>query len=97
VLVVLADQPLLTPRVVAVVLDRMDGAAPAVRATYGGVPGHPVLIKRTLFAEVAGLRGDAGARDLLAAHGVVDVECAHLGRHDDVDTPADLEAIRART
>lgn len=96
-LVVLADQPLLAPQIVAAILDRVDGAAPAVRATYRGVPGHPVLIKRTLFAEVTRLRGDAGARDLLAAHGVVDVECGHLGANDDVDRPADLEAIRKRT
>lgn len=92
--ITLADQPLVTPQAIAAVLDRLDGPAPAVRATYGGVPGHPVAIKRELFADVARLRGDHGARDLLEMHGVVGVECGHLARNDDVDTPADLEALR---
>jgi molybdenum cofactor cytidylyltransferase len=92
--VTLADQPLVTPQAVAAVLDRLDSPVTAVRATYAGVPGHPVAIKRELFEEVARLRGDLGARDLLERHGVVAVECGHLARAADVDTPADLEALR---
>lgn len=94
VVITLADQPLITPEVIEAVLERLDGPAPAVRATYGGAPGHPVAIKRELYGEVARLRGDQGARDLLEAHGVVSVECGHLARSEDVDTPADLEALR---
>jgi molybdenum cofactor cytidylyltransferase len=92
--VTLADQPLVTRQAVAAVLDRLDGPVTAVRATYGGAPGHPVAIKRALFPEVAQLRGDLGARDLLEAHRVVGVECGHLSRAADVDTPADLDALR---
>jgi molybdenum cofactor cytidylyltransferase len=92
--VLLADQPLLTPRAIAAVLDAADGPAPAARATYDGRPGHPVVIKRELFEAVAGLRGDAGARDLLESVGVRMVDCAHLASAHDVDTPRDLEAIR---
>ena len=93
VVVVLADQPLITPGVIAAVVERIDARAPAARATYQGSPGHPVLIKRELFAEVARLRGDAGARDLLEAAGVAKVECGHLASPHDVDTREDLEAI----
>ena len=39
-----------------------------------------MLIKRQLFGEVRSLRGDAGARDLLAAAGVLELECGHLCR-----------------
>jgi molybdenum cofactor cytidylyltransferase len=92
--VTLADQPLVTPQAIEAVLERLDGSAPAVRATYGGVPGHPVAITRELFAEFARLRGDQGARDLLEAHGVASVECGLFARNDEVDTPADLEALR---
>jgi CTP:molybdopterin cytidylyltransferase MocA len=92
--ITLADQPFVTPQAVAAVLERLDGPAPAVRATYDGVPGHPVAIKRELFGEFSRLRGDLGARDLLEAHGVLAVECAHLARADDVDTRQDLEALR---
>lgn len=91
--ITLADQPLMTPQVIAAVLDRIELRAPAARATYAGRPGHPVLIKRELFEDVLALEGDAGARDLLDRAGVVTVECDHLASDHDVDTPANLEAI----
>ena len=47
VVITLADQPLITPEVVEAVLARLDGPAPAVRATRRR-PGHPVAIKRAL-------------------------------------------------
>jgi molybdenum cofactor cytidylyltransferase len=93
VVVVLADQPLITPQVIAAVVDRVDGPEPAARATFGGRPGHPVLIKRELFADVERLTGDAGARDLLERAGVAKVECGHLASARDVDTRQDLAAI----
>jgi molybdenum cofactor cytidylyltransferase len=94
IVITLGDQPLITSQVIAAILDRIDSPAPAARATYRGRPGHPVLIKRELFDRVLELRGDAGARDLLAGAGVLEVECGHLSRPDDVDTVEDLEAVR---
>lgn len=93
VLIALGDQPLITPQVIAAVLDRADGPSPAARATFDGSPGHPVVIKRRLFAAVQQLRGDEGARDLLEAEGVAAIECGHLASPHDVDTPDDLAAI----
>ena len=94
VVVILGDQPGVTRKAVDAVLRRVcESATTAARATYDGVPGHPVAIRRELFGEVARLRGDLGARDLLEAHGVVAVECGDLARPDDIDTPADLEAL----
>jgi molybdenum cofactor cytidylyltransferase len=94
IVVTLGDQPFITPRAIAAIVDQIDSGAPAARATYEGRPGHPVLIKRELFDAVRSLRGDSGARDLLADAGVRELECGHLCRADDVDTPADLEAAR---
>jgi molybdenum cofactor cytidylyltransferase len=94
IVVVLGDQPFITPQVIAAIIDEIDAQAPAARATYDGRPGHPVLIKRPLFEAIEELRGDAGARDLLAGAGVRNVECGHLCRPDDIDTPDDLEAAR---
>lgn len=91
VVIALGDQPFVTPQVIAAIVDGMDAAAPAVRATYGGVPGHPALVKRALFADLHELRGDEGARHVLDARGVSRWECGHLCRHDDIDTPEDLE------
>lgn len=94
VVVTLGDQPGVTPQVIATVLDHMPGDHAAVRAVYDASPGHPVLLKRRLFPTIATLRGDTGARDLLANVRVREVECAHLARPEDVDTPEHLEALR---
>jgi molybdenum cofactor cytidylyltransferase len=94
IVVTLGDQPYVTPRAIAAIADQIDSPAPAARATYDGRPGHPVLIKRELYGRVLGLRGDEGARDLLAAAGVRELECGHLASPDDVDTREDLEAAR---
>ncbi len=95
--VVLGDQPLITPQVISTVIDRSAGPQPATRATFGGRPGHPVAIKRTLFAELERLRGDEGARNLLEAHGVIGVGCETVGVSADVDTVEDLYKLRQRT
>ncbi|MDF1551996.1 MAG: nucleotidyltransferase family protein [Deferrisomatales bacterium] len=65
---------------------------------YHGVRGHPVVFG--LGAHRAGLlrlRGDAGARSMLAAHAadVLSVPVTDPGVRIDVDTPADLAALQA--
>ncbi len=89
VVLTLADQPRVGPEAIEAVLA---AGAPA-RAVYGGAPGHPVLIGRDLFPAVAELTGDQGARDLLVAHGVTEVDLTALGGSQDVDTTADLESL----
>jgi CTP:molybdopterin cytidylyltransferase MocA len=67
-----------------------DGWPPAAVATYGGQPGHPVLLPRPAWAEVAALaRGDVGARAWLRAFPdrVVAITCDGTGLPDDIDTP----------
>ncbi|MCU1685033.1 MAG: hypothetical protein JWQ81_5772 [Amycolatopsis sp.] len=91
VLIHLVDLPWVVPEVLRRVCA---SAAPDVvaRASYDGVPGHPVLLGRRWWAEVAaGASGDRGARDWLANREDLRlVECGDLGRGHDVDTPADL-------
>jgi CTP:molybdopterin cytidylyltransferase MocA len=89
VLVTLGDQPLVGAEVVA----RMAGEPPGSRAAYDGAPGHPaVLGPEQLGAAAGALRGDRGLRDL---HWRL-VECGALGDGRDVDTPDDLEVVRAQ-
>ena len=90
VVVALGDQPFLSPGAVEAVLAARGEGADAVRATYGGVPGHPIVLERSLFAAVRELRGDEGARSLL--RDARPVPCDGLGRPDDVDTPEDLDS-----
>ena len=67
-----------------------DGDEDAVRATYDGVPSHPVLLRAALLARAGELRGDAGFRDLLSAARVREVEVGHLADASDVDTREEL-------
>jgi len=89
VVVALGDQPRLSPAAVTRVLDACDGAV-AARATYGGEPGHPVVMAASLLPELRNVTGDAGARALLRRAGVLEVACDDLGGGADVDTPAQL-------
>jgi CTP:molybdopterin cytidylyltransferase MocA len=96
VVVALADQPLLHAGAVARVLAaRAPDARDAVRATYDGTPNHPTLLESSLFAAVAQLRGDSGAKPLLAdpATRVALVACDGLGSPADADTPAALARL----
>jgi len=94
VVVALGDQPgLATGAVRRVIAAR--GDKPAVRATYGGEPGHPVVLERALLANLRDATGDAGARGVLRRAGTTEVPCDDLGGGADVDTRADLTALRA--
>ena len=84
ILVLLGDQPWITRAVIESVLAQ-PGCA---RATYDGVPGHPVVLDRPVIERVPSLAGDEGARSLLADCTLV--EAAHLADPRDVDTPEDL-------
>jgi CTP:molybdopterin cytidylyltransferase MocA len=94
VVLLLADQPGVTPEVIALIAGELEHGARAARAIYDGAPGHPVLIARELFDEVLALDGDTGAKDLLAAEHARQIEVGHLAAADDVDTPEELEALR---
>ena len=86
------------PDVTADVADRVRAAvgpesatmrAALARATFLGVPGHPVLIGRDHWAGVLrGATGDAGARDYLREHGAVLVECGDLAQRPGRRRPA---------
>ncbi|HEX8101366.1 MAG TPA: NTP transferase domain-containing protein, partial [Solirubrobacteraceae bacterium] len=90
-LVVLGDQPFITGEVVAGTLDL--AGADAVRAAYDGVAGHPVLLGPPVLARIPSLRGDVGARDLLAGMHVRTWEAGHLCDPTDIDTREQLEAV----
>jgi molybdenum cofactor cytidylyltransferase len=95
VVVTLGDQPRVSPDAIRrVIAARGDGAA-AVRATYAGVPGHPVLLERVLFERMRDVTGDHGARNLLISMQTRELPCEDLGGGEDVDTPAQLDALRA--
>ncbi|NYH41377.1 nicotine blue oxidoreductase [Micromonospora jinlongensis] len=96
--VVLVDQPLLSPVAVRRVRAAYAGGALVAVATYAGRPGHPVLLARQTWPLLDRYAvGDRGARDLLRDRPdlVVEVPCDDVGAPLDVDTPADLLRLRA--
>ena len=81
--VALADGPDLSPAAVQRVIEVwLESGAEVVAATYDGNRGHPVLLARSVWAQIP----DEGARSLPALL----VPCDDLGAPGDVDTPADL-------
>ncbi len=65
-----------------------------VFAQHKGVRGHPVGFSTELYSELVTLRGDEGARRLVARYPAIGVEVDDPGVLIDVDTEADLESVR---
>ncbi|MFI5052841.1 MAG: NTP transferase domain-containing protein [Acidimicrobiia bacterium] len=88
----LADQPL----VGAEAYRRLaaHGGAAIVEARYGGEPGNPVKLARSLWPDAMQLRGDVGARALMRDHLVDVVECGDTGSAADIDTLEDLDRMQ---
>ena len=81
--VVLGDGPRLSPAAIdRIVAAWRTSAGDVIAASYDGNRGHPILLARSVWANIP----DEGARALEP----VLVPCDDLGAPGDVDTPADL-------
>lgn len=101
--VLLVDQPLVSPAALLLLEGAWVRERPAGirvwQAAYSGRPGHPVLLDREAWDEVAGgAVADVGARAYLGAHPdrVHSVDCSGAGDDADLDTPADLSELLGR-
>jgi len=96
--VLLGDMPGVSARIVDALIEAFERApgAMAVTPVRNGRRGNPVLLARPLFERLMALEGDEGARRLLATlEGVVELPLDDDGVLADVDTPADLDRLRA--
>jgi molybdenum cofactor cytidylyltransferase len=94
-LVLPADMPLVRPgslRAVAAALDQQ----PIAFAQHRGRRGHPVGFGAELFSELVMLKGDEGARRLLARYPTAAVELDDPGVLFDIDTVDDLAVAQRR-
>ena len=66
-----------------------------VYAQHLGRRGHPVGFSAGLYSDLVGLTGDQGARRLIARYPAHGLEVDDPGVLIDIDTPADLDAVRA--
>jgi molybdenum cofactor cytidylyltransferase len=91
-IVALADMPWIASSTIASVTGALTRGADIAAPYLGGRRGHPVGFARRHYAALIALRGDAGARAVLAANEerIVHVEVGDTGIMRDVDTPADL-------
>jgi CTP:molybdopterin cytidylyltransferase MocA len=94
--ILLADQPEVRAEAIRAVIDwHWVHGSPVVRAAYRGRPSHPLA--RPAWAGVEVLRGDVGARELVATHlGVADLAEVGGDPPEDVDTPEDYQRLLAR-
>lgn len=93
-IIALADMPWIAPATIRAVANAIRDGADIVAPVHRGERGHPVAFAARHGRALAALRGDAGARSLLAAHAgavtLLDVDDAGIVR--DVDTRAALAA-----
>ena len=91
VVVLLVDQPGIRTTAVRRLLAAYDDGADLAVATYAGERGHPVLLGRDHWAEVAqAAEGDVGAKPYLLTHAAAVVEVGCDGDARDTDTPSEL-------
>lgn len=92
--IALGDQPTIAPGVIDALITcwRARGSA-IIAPRYRGERGNPVLFGQAMFAELRAVRGDQGARDVIAQSpgrvAMVDIDDEVPV---DVDTPASLAA-----
>jgi len=100
-LITLVDVPLVTADTVREVLACYRRThAPVVRPTAGSRHGHPLLVDRSLFAELRAADPAAGAKPVIRAHATAagDIAIADEGAFRDIDTEEDyLRMISDRT
>jgi molybdenum cofactor cytidylyltransferase len=91
VAVFLGDMPSVDPDAVGPLFDAVEAGAAAARLDHPTGPAHPIVFGRALFADLLKVRGDRGARSLLAGRADVAVfQTADGGAIFDVDLPADI-------
>lgn len=99
VLMTLVDVPLVSAATVRAVVDAYRRThAPIVRPTSGTRHGHPLLIDRSLFAELRAADPATGAKPIVRAHASAagDIAVDDEGAFLDIDTEDDYRRAMAR-
>jgi molybdenum cofactor cytidylyltransferase len=91
-LIALADMPFIRRSSIAAVRDALAAGAPLAAPYWRSRRGHPVGIAGKFFNDLLALRGDEGAKRLLAANEklIVKVPLGDPGVLRDIDTPQDM-------
>ena len=97
-LIALGDQPVVPRAVPLALITAYKATAKAIVAPrYRDGRGNPVLFDASVFPELLGLTGDAGARAVIDADPArVALVSFDLPMPPDIDTPEDYETLRGR-
>lgn len=94
ILLLLADQPLITTQHLETLIGEWNGSAENIVATsFAGTTGPPILFPARYFGQLASLQGDRGARSILADAGERMREVAFEPAATDIDRPEDLDGL----
>ncbi len=88
-LIALADMPWILPATMSMLADRLRNGASMIAPVYHGRRGHPVGFASAWRESLKTLRGDKGARDLIALHSdeLVPLNTDDSGVVEDIDYP----------
>jgi molybdenum cofactor cytidylyltransferase len=91
-IVALADMPAIKSATIAAVARELAAGKALVAPSYKGQRGHPVGFGKRFGAQLMALDGDAGARDVIAAHEeeLVLIDCDDPGVLADIDRREDI-------
>ena len=91
-IVALADMPFLRRTTIAAVRDALASGAKLAAPYFRARRGHPVGIAKAFYKDLLTLRGDTGAKKVLAdnEHAIVKIPVGDPGAIRDIDTPGDL-------
>jgi CTP:molybdopterin cytidylyltransferase MocA len=96
-IVLLVDMPLVSASAIRRVIDASRSSPAAiVRAVHSGRHGHPVVFKRETFDALRAADPSVGAKAVVHAMRVEDVEVGEPGVIEDVDTPEDYRRLFER-
>jgi len=95
-LILMGDQPLVTPDIIDALINKYSQSrGPIVAPLYGGQRGSPVLFDRSLLGELMAVEGDKGGREIVEKYKdsmvAVSFESPLVG--DDVDSWDDYVAL----
>ena len=92
-LILPADMPLVRPATILAVAAGLE-RFPVCYAQHRGMQGHPVGFGTELYSELMALKGDEGARRIVARYAAQPIDVDDPGVHVDVDTAEDLARVR---
>ena len=91
-LVALGDMPFVRRTTIAALRDALAAGAPLAAPYFRARRGHPVALSKKFLPELHGLKGDEGAKKILAQNErvLVKIPVGDPGVIRDIDTPGDL-------